>query len=220
VTLDEIVARRMRFLTDYQDEAYARRYGALVERVLRAETERTPGRAGFAEAVARSYFRLLAYKDEYEVARLYTDGSFMRQLRDQFEGDWRLEFHLAPPLLSSIDPETGRPRKRSFGPWMLKAFRLLASLRHLRGTRLDLFGYSAERKMERRLIADYERTVEELLAQLDRERHTVAVEIARLPEQIRGFGPIKAANLERARAREAELLAAFRAPAPQKTAAE
>jgi len=219
-TLDDIVAKRVAFLTDYQDAAYAARYRALVERVRAAEQERTAGRHGLAEAVARYYFKLLAYKDEYEVARLYTDGTFLKAIAAQFEGDYRLEFNLAPPLTAAREPATGHLKKKTFGPWMLRAFRTLAKLRHLRGTRLDIFGYSAERKIERQLIADYEQVIEELLAGLDHTNHDLAVQIAQIPEQIRGYGHVKQAHLEKAREREAELLTAFRTPTPQRDAAE
>jgi indolepyruvate ferredoxin oxidoreductase len=219
-TLDEIVARRIDFLTAYQDAAYAERYRALVDRVRRVEAEKARGRTGLAEAVARAYFKLLAYKDEYEVARLYTDRAFLERLHAQFEGEFRIEFNLAPPLLARRDPETGHPQKRSFGPWMLTAFRMLSALKGLRGTRFDPFGYGAERKMERRLIAEYEDTVETLIAGLDHDKHALALEIAAIPEQIRGFGHVKQANAERAKRREAELLAAYRAPTPQQTAAQ
>jgi indolepyruvate ferredoxin oxidoreductase len=219
-TFDDIVAKRVAVLTAYQDAAYAARYRALAERARRAEQERTPGRSGFAEAVARFYFKLLAYKDEYEVARLYTDGTFLKAIEAQFEGDYRLEFNLAPPLAAQRDLETGHLKKRTFGPWMLRAFRLLAKLRRVRGTKLDIFGYSAERRLERQLIADYERVAEELAAGLDHANHDLAVRIAEVPDQIRGFGHVKQAHLEKAKRLEAELLAAFRAPTPQRDAAE
>jgi indolepyruvate ferredoxin oxidoreductase len=219
-TLDEIIGKRLAFLTAYQDAAYAARYRAFVERVRNAEAARTPGRSGLAEAAARYYFKLLAYKDEYEVARLYTDGTFLKAIDAQFEGDYRLEFNLAPPLIAQRDPHTGHHKKKTFGPSMLRAFRTLAKLRHLRGTRLDIFGYSAERKLERRLIAEYERVIGELLAGLDHTNHDLAVQIAQIPEQIRGYGHVKQAHLEKAKQREAELLTAFRRPAPQRDAAE
>jgi indolepyruvate ferredoxin oxidoreductase len=219
-TLDEMVARRAEFLTGYQNEAYAARYKALVDRVARAEQERAPGLHGLAEAVARYYFKLLAYKDEYEVARLYTDGSFKKQLAAQFEGDFRLQFNLAPPLWAEKDPASGEMKKRAYGGWMLTAFHLLAKLKGLRGTALDIFGYSAERKLERQLIADYERAIADLLTSLTHDNHGLAVEIAGIPEQIRGYGHVKQAHLDRAKAREAELLAAWRAPAAPRQAAE
>ena len=144
-TLDDVIARRVRFLTDYQDAAYAGRYRDARRRDPRAggEADAGPGRAVLGRG--EILFKLMAYKDEYEVARLYTDGSFRQQLARTFEGDYRLEFHLAPPLLAKPDPETGRPRKMRFGPWMMTVFGLLAKMKGLRGTRFDLFGYNAER---------------------------------------------------------------------------
>ncbi|MGE0715881.1 MAG: indolepyruvate ferredoxin oxidoreductase family protein [Alphaproteobacteria bacterium] len=218
-TLDEVVARRVEELTRYQDAAYAARYETLVRRVEHAEKERAPGMSGLAEAVARWYYQLLAYKDEYEVARLYTDGTFRRRLEEQFEGDFKLRFHLAPPLLAPRD-ESGHLKKRAYGPWMMHAFRVLAGLRGLRGGAFDPFGYTAERRAERQLIADYERTVEELIGALDHDNHRIATEIASIPDRIRGYGHIKEANLKSARQAEAMLLAAFRDPAVRISAAE
>ena len=218
--LDELVARRVDFLTDYQDAAYAARYTALVERVRAAETARAPGMAGLAEAVARYYFKLLAYKDEYEVGRLYAAPEFAAKLGAQFEGDFKLHFHLAPPLFSRRDPETGHLIKREFGPWIFQAMKLLARLRGLRGTVFDVFGYSAERKRERRLIVDYETLMDEVLAGLDPETHALAVELASVPEGIRGYGHVKERHLEVAEAHQTQLLQAFRNPETRKTAAE
>jgi indolepyruvate ferredoxin oxidoreductase len=209
-TLDEIVAHRVEFLTGYQDAAYAERYRALVRRVQDAEANKAHGRGGLAEAVARSYAKLLAYKDEYEVARLYTRTDFRSELEAAFEGDYRIRIHLAPPLLAKRDPATGRLRKRAYGPWMLRAFALLARLKRLRGTPFDVFGHQRHRRLERRLIRDYEQRIEELLAALDQDNHPIAVEIAGLPEKVRGFEHIKEANLRKARVREEQLLAAFR----------
>jgi indolepyruvate ferredoxin oxidoreductase len=154
------------------------------------------------------------------VARLYTDGSFKQQIAAQFEGDYRLEFNLAPPLWAQKEPDTGHLRKRAYGPWVMTAFRVLAKLKGLRGTAFDIFGYSADRRIERQLIADYERTIDEVLGALNHETHGLAVDIAGIPEQIRGYGHIKHAHLERAKAREAELLAVLRAPAAPRQAAE
>ena len=219
-SLEEIVARRSDFLTDYQDAAYAARYRDLVERAKNAETSRTAGRAGFAEAVARYYFKLLAYKDEYEVARLFTDGAFLDKVKAQFEGDYKLHFHLAPPLTAERDPDSGQMIKREYGPWMFKAFKLLAKLKGLRGTPFDIFGYAEERKQERQLIADYQALVEELLTGLDHENHALAVELAAIPDSIRGYGHVKEASLEAAKAHEGQLLAAFRDPSQRAKAAE
>jgi indolepyruvate ferredoxin oxidoreductase len=218
--LDELVARRAEFLTGYQDAAYAERYRKLVNRVRQVEADRVGG-TRLTEAVARYYFKLLAYKDEYEVARLFTRPEFMQRVDSAFEGDFKLRFHLAPPLIAKPDPVTGEPRKRAFGPWMMSVFRLLARLKGLRGTALDVFGYSEERRRERRLVAEYERTLEEILVGLGRDNHATAVALASIPEEIRGFGPVKARHLGKAKAHEEELLARFRAAggAPEKAAA-
>jgi indolepyruvate ferredoxin oxidoreductase len=210
-TLEEIVSRRSDELVRYQGDTYAARYRSLVEKVRRQESERANGLSGLAEAVARNYFKLLAYKDEYEVARLYTDPAFKERLEQTFEGDYSLEFHLAPPILARRDPNSGEPSKKSYGPGMLKVFATLAKLKGLRGTVFDVFGYTAERRMERALIAEYEQTVATLLTGLTPDNHDTALAIASVPEQIRGFGHVKAASAETARARRAELLAAFRA---------
>ncbi len=219
-TFDDIVVSRVAHLTGYQNAAYARRYTALVEKVKAAEAQRTSGATGLAEAVARGYAKLLAYKDEYEVARLYTDGAFLRQLGQQFEGDYKLKFNLAPPLLADRDPRTGHLQKQAFGAWMMAAFQVLKRLRFLRGTRLDPFGRTAERRMERQLIADYETLVEEILGKLSPSNHAIAVQLAALPDDIRGFGHVKDANVAKVRTKWAALLATFRNPEPLKQAAE
>jgi indolepyruvate ferredoxin oxidoreductase len=219
-TLESIVSRRVAELTAYQDHAYAQRYADMVERTRRMEEERAPGLSGLAEAVARHGFKLMAYKDEYEVARLFSDGRFRQQIADAFEGDYKLRFHLAPPLFARRDPETGHLQKQRYGPWMLPLFRLLAKGKRLRGTRLDVFGYSEERRVERQLVADYEATLRELLSNLTPENHALAVQIASIPDQIRGFGHVKDASLKRAQAEQTMLLTAFRQPPEQRTAAE
>ncbi len=208
--LAALVEHRAAFLTDYQDARYARRYRDAVGQIEAAEKARGRGRTGLAEAVARNLFKLMAYKDEYEVARLYTDGAFIEKLNRQFEGDFRLNFHLAPPLLAARDGATGELKKRAFGPWIFSAFKVLARLRRLRGTPFDLFGRTQERRLERRLIADYEAILRELAASLDAENHALAVEIASLPEQIRGFGHIKLRNVEKVAAPQAQLLELWR----------
>lgn len=209
-SLDELVERRVRFLTEYQDAAYAARYRALVDRVRTAEWDKA-GSTALTETVARYYFKLMAYKDEYEVARLYTSGEFQRRLQQQFEGDFRVHFHLAPPLFAKKD-EQGRLIKQEYGPWMLKAFGLLAKLKFLRGGTFDIFGRTEERRGERQLIADYEQTVALLLEGLSDDRVALAVEIASIPEHIRGYGHVKEAHLHKAKAREAVLLAQWRNP--------
>ncbi|MCW5581155.1 MAG: indolepyruvate ferredoxin oxidoreductase family protein, partial [Luteimonas sp.] len=208
-SLDELVARRRAALTDFQDAAYAGRYAALVERVRAAESVAQPGSTQLAEAVARNYFRLLAYKDEYEVARLYGDPEFERALATTFEGDTRLRFHLAIPLFSRIDPNTGLPKKFAYGGWMRMAMKPLAKLKFLRGSAFDPFGRSEERRMERALIGEYEKTVEQLLANLRADNLPAAAEIARLPETIRGFGPIKQRNAAAAKAKLVELMESY-----------
>ncbi|MEE8189124.1 MAG: indolepyruvate ferredoxin oxidoreductase family protein [Kiloniellales bacterium] len=218
--LEEMVARRVSFLTAYQDAAYARRYETLVERVKAAEAAQTPGMSGLSEAVARYYFKLLAYKDEYEVARLFTAPEFRNKVRELFEGNTKLRFHLAPPLIARRDPASGHLIKREFGPWLMRAFRLLSEFRRLRGTPLDVFGYTAERRRERRLILDYETLAEELMTGLGPDNHGLAVDLAAIPEHIRGFGHVKEAGIAQAKACETELLEAFRDPAARKTAAE
>jgi indolepyruvate ferredoxin oxidoreductase len=209
-SLDELIARRKAQLTDYQNAAYAERYAKLVERVRAAEHRVAPGITLLTEAVARGYHKLLAYKDEFEVARLYTDSDFLKRVEEQFEGDYKLVFHLAPPTLADKDPQTGELKKKTYGPWMLKAMRMLAKFRHLRGTMLDPFARTHDRKLDRELIANYERLVEEILAGLEAANHETAVELASIPEQIRGFGHVRERYLANARKREAALLDAFR----------
>jgi indolepyruvate ferredoxin oxidoreductase len=214
-SFDEMVERRVAFLTEYQNAAYAARYRAWVEKAKAAEAANAPGRCGVADAVARYLFKLMAYKDEYEVARLYTDGTFLKQVANELGGDnLRFEFHLAPPLFAPRDPVTGELRKMSFGPWMMHAFGVLAKLRFLRGTPFDIFGYSEERKTERKLIADYEAMLEEVLGKLTPDNHPLAVGLAAIPEKIRGFGHVKARHLTAAKADEAALWEQFRSGKP------
>ncbi|PKO54320.1 MAG: indolepyruvate ferredoxin oxidoreductase, partial [Betaproteobacteria bacterium HGW-Betaproteobacteria-21] len=213
-SVDEVIARRAAQLTDYQNATYAERYLKLVERVRAAEARVTPGVSLLTEAVARGYYKLLAYKDEYEVARLYTDSDFLKRVEEQFEGDYKLVFHLAPPTLADKDPHTGELQKKTYGPWMLKAMRVLAKFRHLRGSMLDPFARSHDRKLDRELIADYERVVEEILGDLTLSNFEAAVELAALPDQIRGFGHIRERYLANARKRQAVLLEAFRGKLP------
>ena len=218
-SLDEMIERRAAFLTGYQDKAYANRYRNAVQKVRLAESKIVPGREELSIAVARYLFKLMAYKDEYEVARLYSDGAFKRKVASQFTGDYKLKVHLAPPVLSPLDPASGEPRKREFGPWMFKAFSLLAPFKRLRGTRLDLFGYTQERRMERQLRDEYEAQLDDIIAALTPQKHALLVELASLPEQIRGYGHIKAASLVAVQAAREKLLARLRAPAPERNVA-
>ncbi len=221
-SFDEMVARRTAFLTAYQDAAYAARYRRWVEQAKAAEAARAPGKGGLADAVGRYLFKLMAYKDEYEVARLYTDGAFAKQVKNEVGGEkLRLEVHLAPPLLARRDKVTGEPKKMTFGPWIFPLFGLLAKFKFLRGTAFDPFGYSTERKTERALVRDYEIMLDEVLAKLTPENHHIAVGLAVIPEKIRGFGHVKLRHLKAAKADEAALLDQFRAgPAPLLKAAE
>ena len=219
-SIDALVARRANDLTAYQNAAYARRYREFIAHVRNVEGQRTPGQEALSDGVARAYHKLLAYKDEYEVARLYTDGRFHKQIRDAFEGDFSLHYSLAPPLFAARDGETGKLKKRLYGPWIMSAYRVLAKLKFLRGTKLDMFGYSAERRDERGHIDAYEATVRELLGDLTRDNHALAVKIARLPLKMRGFGHIKQANVEAVQARETELMDYWRNPQSQASAAE
>jgi indolepyruvate ferredoxin oxidoreductase len=207
-TLEDLVARRVEFLTGYQDAAYAQRYRDFVEKVRQREA--ALGKTQLSEAVARYLFKLMAYKDEYEVARLHTDTRFLGRIDAMFEGDFKLHYHMAPPLLAKRN-DKGELQKQRFGPAMLTGFRVLARLKGLRGTAWDLFGRTAERREERALIGEYIACIEELLATLDADRLAAAVEIARIPEQIRGYGHVKARHLKAARASWEAAMARWRA---------
>jgi len=221
MSLDEIIAHRTGFLTRYQNGRLAKRYRKLVDQVREAAEKGGFGEA-LPRAVAVNYAKLLAYKDEYEVARLFADGTFEKQLHDAFEGDTKISFNLAPPIFNSGVDAQGRPKKRTYGPGMMKTFRLLAKLKGLRGTPLDIFGYSADRKMERGLIPAYEKDVAGVLAQLSPANAEVAVELLSLPDRIRGYGPVKEKSVKEAEARHAQLMAdlANPPPAPRQMAAE
>ncbi|WP_417673106.1 indolepyruvate ferredoxin oxidoreductase family protein [Pseudodonghicola sp.] len=214
--LDELIAHRVADLTAYQNARYAARYKALVDRVAAADPR---GDKTLTRAVARAAYKLMAYKDEYEVGRLYSDGRFARALAEQFEGDFTLKLHLAPPIFSKRDADTGHLLKRDFGPWVLKLMPLLARMKWLRGTALDLFGKTEERRMERALIEEYFQTVDRILTDLSQADYSRAVALAALPEQIRGFGHVKEANAATAARTRAELLAHLKAgPAPVRRA--
>jgi indolepyruvate ferredoxin oxidoreductase len=206
-SLEHVIGKRVAALTAYQDRAYAAAYEELVARVRAAESAHGLGNK-LSLAVAKYYYKLMAYKDEYEVARLYTNGRFMEQLKSQFEGDVKLKFNLAPPLFAKKDAK-GQLVKAEFGAWMMGAFKLLAKMKGLRGGRFDVFGYTAERKMERALVAEYRQLVEALLPGLDAGNHATAVELASLPEHIRGFGHVKEKAVAEFRVKQAALLANF-----------
>ena len=218
-TLEELISHRKVELTAYQDAAYGARYEAFVRRFTEVDVTSDPGR-GLAEAVAQNLYRLMAYKDEYEVSRLHVAPAFRRELEARFEGSQRLELMLAPPFLSRPDRITGRALKRTFGPWIFPLLGVLARLKGLRGTPFDPFGHTAERRTERALISEYETIVEELMTGLDDGNHDLAIAIARVPSMIRGFGHVKAGNIEKARAEWADLMAAWRNPEQVPDAAE
>ena len=209
-SLTEMLNKRIAFLTDYQNAAYAQTYQAFVEKVRIAETPL--GKTVLTEAVARYLFKLMAYKDEYEVARLHTDMGFLNKVNAMFEGDFKLNYHLAPPL-GSPKNDKGELQKRQFGPWMLTCFKVLARLKGLRGTPFDVFGRTGERREERALISQYRASMDEVLAGLNADNHAAAVEIARIPELIKGYGHVKARHLAAARPQWGALMQTFRQPA-------
>ncbi|MYM69176.1 indolepyruvate ferredoxin oxidoreductase family protein [Pseudoduganella sp. FT55W] len=209
-TLDDLIAKRVELLTAYQDANYAKQYKSFVDQV-RAEEAKLGKTTRLTEAVARYYYKLMAYKDEYEVARLYTDGAFQQKVAGMFDGEIKLKFHLAPPLMAKHDAQ-GHLIKQEFGPWVMKAFGVLAKFKGLRGTALDVFGYTAERKTERALIGEYRQTVTGLLPKLTAENLSQAVAIASIPEDIRGYGHVKERHLKAAKQKEAMLLANFGKP--------
>jgi indolepyruvate ferredoxin oxidoreductase len=194
--VDALVAKRVAFLTDYQSAAYANSYRAVVERVRMAET--ALNKTTLTEAVARNLFKLMAYKDEYEVARLHTDTAFLQKINSMFEGDYTLNYHLAPPLIANTNAK-GELQKQKFGPLMLTGFKVIKHFKWLRGSVLDVFGYAQERRTERALIVQYQSSVDAMLAQLNASNHALAVEMAQIPEQIKGFGHVKARHLAAAR---------------------
>lgn len=194
-SLADIVGHRSAQLANYQNQRYAKRYEKLINRIADAEKTLAPGRSGLAISAAKNLYKLMAYKDEYEVARLYCDDEFKQSLEAQFEGDYTLRFHLAPPLLARKDPVTGHARKREFGPWIMPVFKTLARLKTLRGTPLDVFGYTAERRTERRLLNDYKKMLATLCTTLSQDNHDLAVQLTELPDNIRGFGHVKQASV-------------------------
>jgi indolepyruvate ferredoxin oxidoreductase len=212
---DESIAKRVDFLTGYQNAAYAADYKAYVEKVRAAESKL--GTTKLTEAVARYLFKLMAYKDEYEVARLHTDAAFTQKIADMFDGDVKLVHHLAPPAIAKKNAK-GELIKQAFGPWMRTAFKWLATMRSLRGTALDPFGRSEERKTERALIGEYRQSIDEVLSSLSADKLPLAVEIARIPEDIRGYGHVKERHLKAARIKWAALTARWREGAQARAA--
>jgi indolepyruvate ferredoxin oxidoreductase len=203
-TLDEWMERHTAWLTEYQDASYAERHRRALAPVI-AAAKRVGAGDALPIAAAKSLYRLMAYKDEYEVARLYSDGSFATALADAFEGDLRVEVHLAPPLFAKKDPSSGVPRKRKYGPWMFTAMRTLAKLRGLRGTPFDPFGRTAERRMERALVSEFEAVLADIASRLRADNIAVALALASVPQEIRGFGHVKEKSVAIARARMSEL---------------
>jgi indolepyruvate ferredoxin oxidoreductase len=200
------VAKYSKELTLYQNETYAERYQALVAQVVRRESKAMLENTELATVVAKAAFKLMAYKDEYEVARLYSQPEFLEKLEEQFEGDYRLQFNLSPPIIAPKDKNTGKPDKIQLGGWMLSMFGLLAKFKFLRGTRLDPFGYLADRKIERDLIKQYFDTIELLIKDLNSNNYELAIEIARVPMSIRGYGHIKHESVLKAREQNSILL--------------
>ncbi|MFT5507066.1 MAG: indolepyruvate ferredoxin oxidoreductase [Hyphomicrobiaceae bacterium] len=221
-TLEDIIERRAALLVDYQDAKLAERYRQKVAWAQALEKEHTPSRKGFAEAVARSYHKLLAYKDEYEVARLYTDGAFAEALKTNFDGVRRIEYHLAPPLLARFwkDKTTGHPRKIKLGGWMTPVFRFLAKRKNLRGTAWDVFGRSSERRREREMITEFEQLLDRIGPKLSDATHATATVLAGLPMDVRGFGHVKLENDRKVQLRKVELLRELDSPSPVSMAAE
>jgi indolepyruvate ferredoxin oxidoreductase len=220
-SLDEIIVKRVGFLTEYQNAAYARQYREFVEQVRTVETRLgdTAKSLRLTETVARYLFKLMAYKDEYEVARLHANQAFSEKIAGMFEGDYKIKFHLAPPLLAKRDAK-GHLIKQEFGPWMMRTFKVMSKLKLLRGTPLDIFGYTEERKTERALIEQYRKTIASLLPQLTLENLPKAVAIASIPEDIRGYGHVKERHLKAAKEKEAALITDFKpAVSPDKISA-
>ena len=210
-TLDGMIERRRAFLVDYQDEALANRYTELVDK-LRAAESAVATDLQMTRAAAQAYFRLLSYKDEYEVARLHTRPEFLESLRAEYGAGARLRFHLAPPLLGGKRDARGRPLKKEFDAWVLPLFRVLAKVRHLRGTAFDVFGYTAERRMERQLIVEFEQAVDSVIAALDASNHELATAAISGFLEIRGYGPVKETAVAEARKQIGEALAALERP--------
>ncbi len=210
---------RVADLIEYQDADYARRYAAKIKGVLEAEKRVAPESTALTEAAARYFYKLMAYKDEYEVARLHSDPAFLAELDAQFPNGYTVEYNLAPPLFSKRDPETGELIKQKYGPWVLKAFRHLAKFKNLRGGKWDIFGKTEERRQERQAIEDYSKLLDEIAGKLNRDNLATAVQLASVPDDVRGYGHVKEKHVHLAKEKEAKLLAAFRNPQPARVAA-
>jgi indolepyruvate ferredoxin oxidoreductase len=206
-------------LIAYQNEAYATRYAEVIKHVVAAERRAAPGKSELAEAAARYLYKLMSYKDEYEVARLHTDPAFLAKLQAQFKDGYKVKYNLAPPLISKRDPVTGELQKREFGPWMLTAFKMLARMKGLRGGALDIFGKTKERRHERQMIEDYIGLLDQIATNLDAANYTAAVQLANVPDEIRGYGHVKEKSIAAARELQEQRLRAFKNPLPGKVAA-
>jgi indolepyruvate ferredoxin oxidoreductase len=209
-TLEAVVAQRVRFLTNYQNEKYARRYSELVQKAASAERSIGAKDHRLADAVARYYFKVLAVKDEFEVMRLWASTGFRRQLEREFEGDYKIQVHLAPQIFFPRDRETGRARKITLNQSVMTVLKWLRHLKFLRNTPFDPFNWTTHRRREWALVEEYENVVDELLRDLALENHELAIQIAEIPEHVRGFDTVKDLHMEAAKEKEAELLAAFR----------
>jgi indolepyruvate ferredoxin oxidoreductase len=212
-SLEDIIEHRSALLVAYQNAQYAQEYGDLVLRVRDREQAVYPGSTALTEAVAKYLYKLMAYKDEYEVARLYTDGDFLRKLGETFEGDYKLTFNMAPPIFNRGLDALGRPKKSAFGPWMLAALKVLAKFKFIRGTAFDPFGRLADRREERELITDYRALLEEVMAGLQESNHAIAIDCASLPDQVRGYGPVKAESISEYKTLRVAQLHRFHNPA-------
>jgi indolepyruvate ferredoxin oxidoreductase len=202
-------------LIDYQDEAYAKRYADVIKRVVAAEAKAAPGKTGLAEAAARYLYKLMAYKDEYEVARLHTDPAFLAQLDAQFKHGYTVKYNLAPPTISKKDPVTGHLIKQQFGPWMRSAFGWLTKFKGLRGGGMDFFGKTEERRHERQMIDDYIKELDSICAALNPANHAAAVALASVPDEIRGYGHVKEKSVAEAKTLREQRAQAFRNPQAQ-----
>lgn len=218
-SLDNIVATRTEFLKAYQNDALAEKYKSLIEKVISIESTLGDGRE-LSQSVARNYFKLLSYKDEFEVARLYTNGEFEKKIEETFEGNFKVNYHLAPPIFGGKKLPNGRPKKKQFGPWTFKLFKVLAALKALRNTPFNIFGYTKERRMERDLILEYELIINEITSTLDSKNHRFANALAQYPDEIRGFGPVKEKAIVKAQQTKEQLLTQFKKPPKSKKTAK